>query len=172
MEHEKKIKFLERENEFLQSQLEDFNRIIKNKDEEISLLADEMESVASLRSKIDINLLEIEQLRYNNSLTEKKVKVAEADNETLENDLLEAVRKAHRQEKDLVKMNSVSANLDVVNNELEDAAVLYKKLQMIKKENAEIKSLLEISKREINELRIANAEQEEMIEMLRQKKIK
>ena len=62
MDFEKKIRMLVSENEFLLLQLEDINLALKKKDEEIDMLADDIDTAAYLRSKIEGNLLEIEQL--------------------------------------------------------------------------------------------------------------
>ena len=64
MDFEKKIRMLVSENEFLQLQLEDINLVLKRKDDEIDMLADDGETAAFLRSRIESNLIEIEQLNY------------------------------------------------------------------------------------------------------------
>ena len=72
MDFEKKIRMLVSENEFLLLQLEDINLELKKKDEEIDMLADDIDTAAFLRSKIEGNLLEIEQLKYDNQQTTQK----------------------------------------------------------------------------------------------------
>lgn len=171
MDIEKQIRILLSENEFLQLQLEDLNKAVKQRDEEIHLLGDNMDSAAALQSRIDTNLAEIEQLKYNNAVTEEKAAATEMLNEALENDLLQEIRQRHKDEKLLQEMSSVKINLDVVSEELEQSANFYQRIIQLKKEVSELKSSLEIAQLENKQLAEENEELEQLIILLRQKRI-
>jgi hypothetical protein len=144
MDYDKKIKALLSENEFLQEQLEDLNNVVRKKDEEILLLGSEVESEASLRSRIEGNLLEIQQLKYNREKDAERYTAIESMNEGLEINLLKEIKGRQKEQKEIEQLKSTNANIDILTNELNEAAALYKKLQSLKKELAEAKSITEI----------------------------
>jgi 23S rRNA U2552 (ribose-2'-O)-methylase RlmE/FtsJ len=171
MDFEKKIRMLVSENEFLLLQLEDVNLVLKKKDEEIDLLADDGETAAYLRSKIDSNLIEIEQLKYYVHQAGQKSLGLEILNEELEVDLLTQMKGRQKEQQSLKEMGSVKANLEVVTEELNEAASLYKMLQSLKEKLSEANSIASLNEIEICELKIEIAEQRELIELLKIKKI-
>ena len=171
MDYEKKIQILISENEFLQLQLEDLNSTIKKRDEEINLLGDVTESTAALRSKIDSNLLEIEQLRFNNQQASQKQLGIEMMNEELEMSLYKEIKGRQKDQASLKEMNSVKTNIVIIEEELNEAAVLYKKIQSLKAELAEAKSTASMKEIENENLKSAIEEQKELIKILRLKKI-
>ena len=118
MDFEKKIRLLVSENEFLQLQLEDIKSVLKKKDEEIDLLAEDFETAAYLRSKIDGNLIEIEQLKYYNAQALQKNVGLETINEELEIDLLQQMRGRQKEQQALKEMDSVKTNMEVITEEL------------------------------------------------------
>lgn len=171
MNFEKKIALLQSENEFLQLQLEDLNKTVRQKDEEISLLADDMDSAAALQSLIDNNLAEIAQLKYNNSLTVEKAAGLETLNETLENDLLAEIRSGHKNEKLLQEMDSVKANLEAANEELEQSSVFYQRILKLKAALAEATSNIELLQMEIVSVKEENEELKQLVDVLRHRKV-
>ena len=171
MDFEKKIRILISENEFLQLQLEDINLVLKKKDEEIDMLADDGETAAYLRSKIDSNLIEIEQLNYYVAQANQKNLGLEALNEELEVDLLTQMRGRQKEQQSLKEMGSVKANLEVVTEELNEAAALYKMLQSLKEKLAEANSIASLKEIENQELKKEVEEQKELIELLKLKKL-
>ena len=171
MDYEKKIQILISENEFLQLQLEDLNSTIKKRDEEINLLGDVTESTAALRSKIDSNLLEIEQLRFNNQQASQKQLGIEMMNEELEMSLYKEIKGRQKDQASLKEMNSVKTNIVIIEEELNEAAVLYKKIQSLKAELAEAKSTASMKEIENENLKSAIEEQKQLIKILRLKKI-
>ena len=170
MDFEKKIRMLVSENEFLQLQLEDINLVLKRKDEEIDMLADDGETAAYLRSKIDSNLVEIEQLKYYVDQASKKSLGLEMLNEELEVDLLSQMRGSQKEQQSLKEMDSVKANLEVVTEELNEAATLYKMSQALKEKLSEAKSIASLKEIENQELKKEIEEQRELIELLKAKK--
>lgn len=170
MDFEKKIKMLVSENEFLQSQLEEVTLILKQKDEESYIKADESETEAYLRSKIDSNFIEIEQLNYHVTQANQKSIGLEALNEELEIDLLNQMKGRQQEQKSIKEMNSVKANFEVVTEELNEAAALYKMLQSLKQKLSEANSITSLKELENQELKKAIEEQKELIELLKIKK--
>ncbi len=170
MNYEKQIQNLILENEFLLEQLEDLNSMVKNKDEEIVLLNNTIHSAAYLQSRIDNNLQEIEQLKYNLLLTQQKAAGIELLNEALENDLLGAIKKDHKNEKKLKEMDAVITNLSIANEELEETAGMYKRIVQLKKELAAMKSKMDICQMENDTLKEEKQELEKRIFLLKQRK--
>ena len=170
MEVEKKIRMLVSENEFLQLQLEDINNELKKKDKEIDLLAEDNETAAYLRSKIDSNLIEIEQLKYYNQEAQQKNIGLEALNEELEVDLLQQMKGRQKEQQALKEINSVKTNMEVITEELNEAAALYKKLQALREKLAEANSKALMAETENEELKKEVREQRELIESLKNKR--
>jgi hypothetical protein len=171
MDYEKKIQLLLSENEFLQEQLEDLNNEIRKKEEEISLLGDGAESEASLRSRIDSNLIEIAQLKYNSEEAAKKTEVIEMMNEELELDLYKEIKGRQKEQAEIKELVSVKTNNEILSNELDEAAALYKKVQSLKKELAEAKSIAEMKEIENQHLKDEVTELNALLKQLRMKKI-
>ena len=170
MDVEKKIRLLVSENEFLQLQLEDINLELKKKDEEIDMLAEDIESAAFLRSRIDSNLIEIEQLKYYNQQALQKNIGLETLNEELEVDLLQQMKGRQKEQQALKEMDSVKTNMEVITEDLNEAAELYKKLQTLKEKLAEANSKALMAEIENEELKKEVQEQRELIELLKNKK--
>ena len=170
MDFEKKIRMLVSENEFLQLQLEDINLVLKKKDEEIDMLADDSDTAAFLRSKIESNLMEIEQLKYFNQQTTQKSVGLQMLNEELELDLLKQIKGRQKEQKALKEMDGVKANLEVITEELNEAVALYKMLQSLKEKLAEAKSIASFTEIENQELKKEIEEQRELIKLLKIKK--
>ena len=171
MDFEIKIRMLVSENEFLLLQLEDINLELKKKDEEIDMLADDIDTAAFLRSKIEGNLLEIEQLKYDNQQTTQKSFGLQMLNEELEEDLLKQIKGRQKEQKTIKEMHGVKANLEVITEELNEAAALYKMLQSLQKKLSEATSIASLTEIENQELKNEIKEQKELIKLLRIKKI-
>jgi superfamily II DNA helicase RecQ len=171
MDYEKKIQLLLSENEFLQEQLEDLNNEIRKKDEEISLLGDGAESEASLRSRIDSNLIEIQHLKYTSEQVAQKAAAIEMMNEELELSLLNQIKGRQQAKEEIKELSSVKANNDILNSELDEAVGLYKKLSALKKELAEAKSNAEMAEIENKHLKEEVEELNALLKALRKKKI-
>ena len=170
MDESRKIQLLLSENEFLQAQLEDLNRIVQNKEDEISLLADDLESGAYLQSRIDCNLAEIDQLKYNMGLAEQKAAGAEMMNEELALNLLKQSKERQKDRAEIKTLGSVKTELEIITNELDEATPLYAKLDKLESELAETKSQYDLLQTENNELREQIYELNELVALLRKKK--
>lgn len=167
MDYEKKIRILLSENEFLQEQLEELNAEVQKKDNEISLLGEISESEGSLRSKIDCNLLEIEQLKYDNDEASKKHLALETLKDELEIELVSEIKSRQKEQVLLKELNSVHTNNEILNNELTEAALLYKKVQTLKMELSEAKSNAELAMLENEELKAERDELQNLMKELR-----
>ena len=140
MNYEKKIQNLTFENEFLQQQIEELNEILINRDTEQNLPIEGYQSEGWLRSQIECNKLEIQQLQYNMEESIKKAAAIETMNEALENDLLISY-KAHQKDKTIIKeLTSTQVYIEVVNEELNQTSALFKKVKALKADNAELQS--------------------------------
>jgi DNA repair exonuclease SbcCD ATPase subunit len=170
MDYEKKIRVLLSENEFLQLQMEDLNSEIKKREEEIDLLGDVTESTAALRSKIDSNLIEIEQLRYNSLQVSEKSLGIEMMNEELEMSLYKEIKGRQKDQASLKELNSVKTNMEIVSDELNEAAALYKKIQSLKAELAEAKSNVSMKEIENQDLKMEIEELKELVKILKNNK--
>ena len=171
MDYKKKIRILTSENEFLQLQLEDINNEIRKRDEEINLLGDVSESTASIRSKIDSNLLEIEQLKYNSQQASQKTLGIEMLNEELEMSLYKEIKAHQKDEVVLNEMISVKTNMEIISGELNEAAAFYKMTQLLKKQLAEAKSIAEIKEIENTDLKNEIKDLKELIEIMKLKRM-
>ncbi len=170
MDYEKKIRVLLSENEFLQLQMEDLNTELKKRDEEIDLLGDVTESTAALQSKIDSNLIEIEQLRYNSEQVAQKSLGIEMMNEELEMSLYKEIKGRQKDQASLKEMDSVKANMDIISEELNEAAELYRKIQLLKASLAEAKSIASMKEIENENLKEELEELRELVKILKNKK--
>jgi chromosome segregation ATPase len=172
MDNEKRILNLLSENEFLQEQLEDLNRSIEQKDQEIALLADSTESEASLRSRIEGNRLEIAQIQHDMQEATMKATAIDKLNEELENNLLQVMR-ARQSDKAIIKeLVSTQTNINILHEELNETTALYKKVKVQKSELAELKSERDNLILENTILKESVKEMEILVDMMRTKKIK
>jgi hypothetical protein len=169
MDYENKIRILVSENEFLQLQLEDLNTEIKKREEEINILGDVTESTAALRSKIDSNLIEIEQLMFNSRQASQKQLGIEMMNEELEMSLYKEVKGRQKDQASLKELDSVKANMEIVSEELNEAAALYKKLNTLKAALAEANSNASMREIENQNLKMEIEELKELVKILKNK---
>jgi hypothetical protein len=171
MDLEKKVQNLLYENEFLQEQLEDLNKTIAKKDEELLLLNDNSESEASIRSRMEINLVEIKHVKATMEAANNRAAAIEAMNEELEGNLVDTM-KARQKDKAIIKaLESNQSHVNILNEELNETAVYYNKLKKLKSEYTAQISENEILKLENNTLRDELREMKSLVEMLKQKKL-
>jgi hypothetical protein len=150
---EKQLEQLKAENELLQLQLEEVNGIIAIREEELAILRQKMQNVTEMQSRLDMNLLEFEQMQ--NTIGEKQQEAAGDANrlEEMENELLGSIRMEKNYYNMLDENISLQANLKDTNSELEEAAFLYKKVRQLTTALTETKSNLEIAQIEIESLK-------------------
>lgn len=153
MDYEKKIQNLLSENEFLQEQLEELNETLaKTLETPLQPLA-LPESEGFLRSKMEMNRIEIEQMHENVRAAKQKAAAVELMNESLENDLLFSM-KARQQDKVVIRdLISNQTNVETLNEELNETAALYKRVIALKSELTEAKSEIDLLKMDIGFLK-------------------
>lgn len=167
---EKQIKQLKGENELLQLELEDVNQIIKQREEELEQLKNTAATARQLQSRLDMNLLEMEQMQ--NAIGEKQKESHGSFERMIElEEELYAALKIRNQHAAVLKENmSLQANLLDTNNELEEAASLYKKLKEQKLLVSQTQSNLDIALIEIESLKEELGELKELNSVLLKKK--
>jgi len=169
MDYEKKIRILVSENEFLQLQMEDLNNEIKKRDKEINLLGDVTESTAALRIKIESNLIEIDQLTYNSQQASQKSLGIERLNEELEMSLFKEIKGRQKDQASLQEMISVKTNMEIISEELNEAAGLYKKVQTLTRALAEAQSISSMKETENENLKFEIGELKELVNIMKLK---
>jgi hypothetical protein len=163
MDVEKQIRILTSENEFLQEQLEELNNTVQQNLVDLAKLSNIIpESEGSLRSKIEGNLHEIEQLKIQYQEAEKKIDAANIFTESIELDFVKEIKEGQKNKAIIKELISVNTQIDILQNELDETAIFYKKIQSLKKEIIELKSIVELKSLENEELKL---------EVLRLKKI-
>ncbi len=153
MDYEKKIQNLLSENEFLQEQLEELNETLAKMEHTPVLPIAVPESEAFLRSKVEMNLIEIEHLNEKIRVANKKAIAIELMNETLENDLLNSMKGRKQDKIVLNELISNQTNVDILNEELNETTTLFKRVKALKSELAEAMSEIDFLKMEIRYLR-------------------
>jgi len=150
---ERQLQQIQAENEHLKLQLEEVNEVIAIREEELAILRQKMQKATQLQSRLDMNLLEFEQMQ--NTIGEKQQE-AEGNSirlEELENELFKSIKMETNYYNMLDENVSLQANLKDTNSELEEAASLYKKVRQLTIELTETKSNLEIAQMEIDGLK-------------------
>lgn len=150
---EKQLQLIKAENEFLLLQIEDLNAAIAQKERELDELRKQANHAAELQSKLDINLLEFEQMQRVVADRKQKASGDAIMIEELETELLDTL-KLQQQYRSMADENDrLKASLMGSSEELEMASALYKKVKDLDKELTATKSNLEIAGIEIESLR-------------------
>ncbi|MEO6537185.1 MAG: hypothetical protein ABIT07_00300 [Ferruginibacter sp.] len=150
---EKQLKQLKSENELLLLQLEDVNEVIKQREEELEELRIIARHATQLQSRLDLNLLEFEQMQNNIGEKQQEAEGTNLRLEELEKDLYNSIKMENKYNNLLDGHLSLQANLLDTNNELEEAAGLYKKLKDVKNSLTQTQSSLEMATIEIRSLK-------------------
>lgn len=146
MDYDKKIQNLLSENEFLQEQLEELNDTLAKMGQPSQQPIPVVESEAFLRSKMEMNRIEIEQLHENVRVAKQKATAIELMNESLENDLLLSM-KARKQDKLVLnELISNQTNVDTLNEALNETTILFRKVKALKNELVAARSEIDLLK--------------------------
>ena len=147
---EKQIQIIKSENEYLLVQIEDLNETIAQREKELESLRQTAQHAVELQSKIDINLLEFEQMQRTIGQRQQKASGDAIMIEELEKELLKTLQKYSS----LADENEqLKASLQGSEEELNMASGLYKKVADLKREVTLLKSEMEIKDLEIENLR-------------------
>jgi cell shape-determining protein MreC len=145
---ERQIQILKSENEYLLIQIEDLNQAIAQKEQELETLRQTAKQAAELQSRIDINLLEFEQMQR--SIGQRQQKAA-GDSIMIEE--LDTMKTLQKYSSLADENESLKASLQGSEEELDMASGLYKKVTDLKKEISLLKSEIEIKGLEIENLK-------------------
>ena len=168
---EKQIQQLKGENELLILQLEDVNETIRRREQELDELRQAAANTRQMQSRLDMNLLEFEQMQNNIGEKQQEVKDTSFRLEELENELYNSIKIENNYNKILDEHISLQADLLDTNNELQEAATLYKKVHQLKATLSETQSNLDIALIEIESLKEELAEVKELNILLRKSKM-
>ena len=144
MQHEDYIKNLKQENEDLQFQLKDLEYLIQIKEEELADLKKASQHVAELQSKIDQNLYQFEQMQLHISDEQHKLKGALKREASMEQELIDAISNEKSYYEIKEEFDSTKTALHDINEQMNEAATIYKQLVSLKKKVAELESNLDI----------------------------
>ena len=167
---QKQIQQLRGENELLLLQLEDANELIKQRDQELEELRNIASNDIQLQSHLDISLLELEQMQNNMGEKQQESEGVSLRMEELEKDLYNSIKIENKYNNMLDEHISLQANLLDTNNELDQAAALYKKVQQLKASLTDTQSSLEMAQIEIQNLKEELVEIKELNMLLRKNK--
>jgi len=168
---ENQLQLLRSENELLLIQLEDINQVIREREEELTLLRETACEARAMQSRLDMNLLEFEQMQLRIGDQQQESSGFNQRMSELEEELYASI-KEQLQHADTVKdYKSVKANLQYTELELQEASGLYIKLDEWQSKYAESESNLEIARMEIANLKEELQEIKELNELLRNKKL-
>ncbi|MEP6713099.1 MAG: hypothetical protein ABJA37_11810 [Ferruginibacter sp.] len=168
---EKQLQQLKAENELLISELEEMNELIKLKEQELEELKNNATNIKEMQSRLDMNLLQFEQMQNNIGQKQQEAEGASLRMEELEQELYNSIKIENRYNNILDEHVSLQANLLDTNNELEAAAAMYKKAQQLKTALTQTQSRLDMAEMEIKNLGEELAETKELNLLLREKKI-
>ncbi len=168
---EKQIQALRSENELLQIQLNDVNYMIQVREEELDLLRERAKEAAAMQSKLDNNLNEFDQMQRSIGDVQQKSSGTFERLEEMENELYASVKEQIKYAESLKEFNSLEANLLDTNNELQEAAAVYRKMAEMKTKLASSQSNLEIATMEIESLKAELDEVKAYNELLLRKKL-
>lgn len=167
---EEQIEILKSNNELLQLQLEDVNMILEARERELSLLRETQTQFTAFKSRIDLNLQEVEIYKAQLEKQQEITRLNDVRLEALENELTQSLLQLVKAKKELDNLKAVEADLAYTNSELQQADKAFTDLHEVKLELAKTKSLLELAQLENAETKLAMAEQMEYINLLKKSK--
>ncbi len=144
MSSEDFIKLLSKENTDLHRQLQDLEYWIQLKEEELDELRKAAASIASLYSRIDENLIELEHMQNLIGKQQQEAMGAKRREDALETEMIQSVEteKAYYELKE--EYESTLAMLDDMNRELASTPALVKELADLRDKLAEAESQIEL----------------------------
>jgi len=166
---EEQLEQLKSDKELLELELEDVNQLIKIREEELDLLRKKADEARALRSRLDMQLYELEQMQ--NNIGEHQQKAAGFDKrmEEMENELFASIQEQLQLSDTLKDYTRVKANLQYTESELEEANTAYRQLKDAESKKAEAESNLELAMIEISSLKEELSEMRELNEYLKNK---
>lgn len=145
---EEQVKKLISENEFLQVQLQDVNEMIAAREEELALLREKARQSVQTRSDLDTAYEELAYMQNVISKHQQKAVGAASREASMEEELVETIRMEKEYYEIKKQFESSSAALADINQQLSEAATIYKQLADAKRKIAELESKLDIANEE------------------------
>jgi chromosome segregation ATPase len=131
---------LKSDNELLRLELEDIQAAINRKEQEIAILRTEAARVGELQSKLEMGLYAFEQMQVNLGQRNQEAASFEKRMADMEDELYQSVKEQLAYADKLKAMNSIKANLEYAETELQESGNVYKKLQDLESSLAECNS--------------------------------
>lgn len=166
---DEQIDQLRSEKELLQIEVEDLNMMIARRELELDQLRIRAREANAMQSKLDINLLEFEQMQLQMGKNNQRATGDSIMINELENELLEMLRVQNANAARVKENESLKASLMDTNRELDEASKWYKQLKDLKMELTLTKSSLEIANMELENLKEELTETRELNEVLLKK---
>ncbi|MEO6404695.1 MAG: hypothetical protein ABIY51_11205 [Ferruginibacter sp.] len=152
----------------LEIQLNDLNELIGTREEELDLLRKKASEAVRLKSVLDNAIIEIEFLQE--TIDENKNDSYERiQMNVLEKELLATLKENQRYEEQLKQQQSLKANLQQTEDELDMAMDYYKKYRELKDKFSLTQSNLELAGLEIEDMKILIEQLKQQNELLVQK---
>lgn len=169
MDFEKQIRILQNENEFLEEQVNELTIELEKKGNEIAVLSNTEESEASLKSRIIMKDYEIEQLKYNAKEAAQRAKAMETLFKETEQDFVKEIKTRQKDKAALNELSAAKANVQILNEELNEVTNLYKKNKALKNELNASKSLHSLLEIDYGILKNENIELKQLVNHLLKK---
>jgi DNA repair exonuclease SbcCD ATPase subunit len=166
MDAEKRIKALLEENEFLQNELEDANKMLLANQN-----TSEVQSPAYINSQIDLNKIEIQHLQQQLQEEQQRLHAFQYFNEELEYDLLQMTKKNKAQNDAIEELTANKIHVEVIQEELDGMSDLMKKLRQQKSDLAAANSTIEMQQIENDSLRAEIQEMQDLVKFWQNKKL-
>jgi hypothetical protein len=165
MDAEKRIKALLEENEFLQNELEDANKMLLANQN-----TSEVQSPAYINSQIDLNKIEIQHLQQQLQEEQQRLHAFQYFNEELEYDLLQMTKKNKAQNEAIEELTANKIHVEVIQEELDGMSDLMKKLRKQKSDLAAANSTIEMQQIENDSLKAEIQEMQDLVKFWQNKK--
>ena len=144
---------LRKENEQLRKELVDLNYLIEMREEELLEIKNATQSIAELKSKLERNLFEFEQMQQQIELNQRKVDGAERRTLSMEDEMIESIKIEQSYYEIQTAYNSNKAALEILQESLSELTELHKEIASLKSKNTALESSLEIALLENNFLK-------------------
>jgi len=136
---------LRKENEQLRKELADLNYLIELREQELLEINNATQSIAELKSNLERNLIEFEQMQQQIELNQRKVDGAERRTISIEDEMIESMKIEQSYYQIQSAYNSNKAALEILHESLNELSDLHKEIAALKSKNTSLESSLEIA---------------------------
>lgn len=145
---EKQLQQIISENEFLQVQLADANEMLSLREKELEMLRATALQATELKSTIENNLEELSYLQHLLGKNQQKLEGSGKREAAMEEELLLGIRMEKEYYNLKEKLNSSSAQIEDISQQLNETATVFKELRDAKKKITAMQSSLDIANEE------------------------